>query len=33
VAGAWYAMITDVILRSLLAAGRFAQGGWKRVQV
>jgi putative MATE family efflux protein len=33
VAGAWYAMIADVILRSLLAAGRFAQGGWKRVAV
>jgi putative MATE family efflux protein len=33
VAGAWYAMITDVILRSLLAAGRFAVGGWKRIRV
>jgi putative MATE family efflux protein len=33
VAGAWYAMITDVILRSLLALARFAQGGWKRVRV
>jgi putative MATE family efflux protein len=33
VAGAWYAMIADVILRSLLAAGRFLQGGWKKVRV
>jgi Na+-driven multidrug efflux pump len=33
VAGAWWAMVTDVILRSLLAAGRFALGGWKKVRV
>jgi putative MATE family efflux protein len=33
VAGAWTAMVTDVILRSLLAVGRFAQGGWKKVSV
>ena len=33
VAGAWWAMVTDVILRSLLAAGRFALGGWKRIRV
>jgi putative MATE family efflux protein len=33
VAGAWWAMVGDVVLRSLLAAGRFAQGGWKRVEV
>jgi len=33
VAGAWYAMISDVILRSILAAARFAQGGWQRVRV
>jgi MATE family, multidrug efflux pump len=33
VAGAWWAMVADVALRSLLAAGRFAQGGWKRVRV
>lgn len=33
VAGAWWAMVADVALRSLLAAGRFAQGGWKRVKV
>ena len=33
VAGAWYAMIADVILRSLLAAGRFLHGGWQKVRV
>jgi MATE family, multidrug efflux pump len=33
VAGAWWAMVTDVILRSLLAAGRFALGGWKTIRV
>jgi MATE family, multidrug efflux pump len=33
VAGAWWAMITDVILRSLLAAARFALGGWKQIRV
>jgi Na+-driven multidrug efflux pump len=33
VAGAWIAMVTDVILRSLLAVARFAQGGWKKVAV
>jgi putative MATE family efflux protein len=33
VAGAWTAMVTDVIFRSLLAVGRFAQGGWKKVSV
>jgi Na+-driven multidrug efflux pump len=33
VAGAWWAMVADVTLRSLLAAGRFLQGGWKRVKV
>lgn len=33
VAGAWWAMVADVVLRSLLAAGRFAHGGWKRVKV
>jgi MATE family, multidrug efflux pump len=33
VMGAWWAMVLDVVLRSILAAGRFAQGGWKRVQV
>ena len=33
VAGAWWAMVTDVILRSILAAGRFVHGGWKRIRV
>ncbi len=33
VIGAWYAMIADVILRSVLAAGRFFQGGWQKVRV
>jgi len=33
VAGAWWAMVTDVMLRSALAAARFAQGGWKRIRV
>lgn len=33
VAGAWYAMVADVVLRSLMAAGRFLQGGWKKVKV
>jgi len=33
VAGAWWAMISDVILRSLLAAARFSLGGWKRIRV
>jgi MATE family, multidrug efflux pump len=33
VAGAWWAMITDVIVRSILAAGRFLQGGWKKIRV
>jgi putative MATE family efflux protein len=33
VAGAWWAMVADVVVRSLLAAGRFALGGWKRVKV
>jgi Na+-driven multidrug efflux pump len=33
VAGAWYAMVADVILRSVLMTGRFLQGGWKTVRV
>lgn len=33
VAGAWWAMVADVALRSLLASSRFAQGGWKHVAV
>jgi putative MATE family efflux protein len=33
VIGAWWAMVSDVILRSLLAAARFAHGGWKKAVV
>jgi putative MATE family efflux protein len=31
--GAWIAMVTDVGIRSLLIAGRFASGRWKQVTV
>ena len=31
--GAWYAMVADVVLRSLLVVGRFWQGGWRNIQV
>ncbi|MGE0758645.1 MAG: MATE family efflux transporter [Pirellulaceae bacterium] len=31
--GAWWAMTTDVIVRSVLIASRFLHGGWQRVQV
>ena len=31
--GAWYAMIADVGLRSLLVVGRFWQGRWKEITV
>jgi len=33
VAGAWWAMVADVWIRSLLALGRFFHGGWNRVRV
>jgi len=33
VSGAWWAMVADVFFRAMLAAGRFAQGGWQRVRV
>jgi Na+-driven multidrug efflux pump len=33
VLGAWYAMIIDVIVRSLLMLFRFLHGGWQRVDV
>jgi Na+-driven multidrug efflux pump len=33
VRGAWYAMISDLAVRSLLMTYRFAQGAWKRVEV
>ncbi|MFM2096310.1 MAG: Multidrug resistance protein MdtK [Planctomycetota bacterium] len=31
--GAWYAMVVDLVARSMLFLGRFAQGGWQRVKV
>ena len=31
--GAWYAMVADVVLRSVLVVGRFYQGGWRKIQV
>ena len=31
--GAWYAMVADVVLRSLLVVGRFWQGGWRNIKV
>lgn len=33
VTGAWYAMVVDVFLRSMMLTGRFLHGGWKRVKV
>jgi putative MATE family efflux protein len=33
VQGAWYAMVIDVIARSVLVVWRFWQGGWKHVKV
>ena len=33
VIGAWYAMVVDIIIRSLLVGGRFLHGGWKHVKV
>lgn len=33
VAGAWWAMTTDVVVRSLLIGWRFLQGGWKEITV
>ena len=31
--GAWYAMVTDVLVRCALVIYRFRHGGWKRVEV
>lgn len=31
--GAWLAMLADLLVRAGLIAGRFLQGGWKRVRV
>jgi putative MATE family efflux protein len=33
VAGAWWAMVADVTLRSVLVSWRFAHGGWKGARV
>jgi putative MATE family efflux protein len=33
VAGAWWAMVVDVTLRSILTASRFLHGGWLRTRV
>lgn len=33
IAGAWYAMVIDLLLRTALIAYRFLHGGWKRVEV
>jgi putative MATE family efflux protein len=33
VAGAWWAMIADVCVRSALITGRFLQGGWQRIKI
>lgn len=33
VQGAWVAMVIDLVVRSVLFLGRFAQGGWKKVKV
>jgi putative MATE family efflux protein len=33
VAGAWYAMVADMMVRCGLVLFRFAHGGWKRVEV
>ena len=31
--GAWYAMIVDLVVRSLLIGGRIAHGGWRRISI
>lgn len=31
--GAWYALVTDILLRCVLVCYRFARGKWKRVEV
>jgi len=33
VSGAWYAMLADLYIRSLLIGYRFLHGGWKRINV
>jgi MATE family, multidrug efflux pump len=33
VVGAWYAMVTDIVVRAILLAWRFFHGGWQRIEV
>ena len=33
VAGAWYAMAADLVVRAVLVIGRFASGAWQHIQV
>lgn len=33
IAGAWYAMIIDVVVRAIFALVRFVQGGWKKIRL
>jgi Na+-driven multidrug efflux pump len=33
VQGAWYAMVSDLIVRALLLASRFVVGKWKLLKV
>ena len=33
VIGAWYAMAFDLIVRSMMIAGRFFHGGWKHIEI
>lgn len=33
VAGAWYAMVADIVVRSVLVTFRFLQGGWQATRV
>ena len=33
VVGAWYAMLIDCFVRSLMVGWRFAHGGWQRARV
>jgi putative MATE family efflux protein len=33
VVGAWYAMVSDLLVRSIFVSARFFHGGWKNVQI
>ena len=33
VAGAWYAMVADLLLRSVMTIARFAHGGWQNIKI